>query len=236
MQHESKRLLNEMLTETGHVLDAEDFDDIAELDRLAAEVADPRSGIDSPLMNHAVFFRRVPVYPLTLAHLTYLDEVSELIGIKSDAERILSMLWITTIPEIRDEHYDGVGARKRFKAWARKSPWTPADIDAILDLRYSRILSNQEPTSAENKDGALIGMLTREYGETPEYWMREAPIGVIESCVADWNAQQEAQAAAFRKANKGAAVAPAPSPKFVAMRKLRECAERIKAKWQKNAA
>jgi len=235
VQHETKLKLKELIAATGHVLDVEDFDDIAELDRLAQDVADPQSGIDSPLLNHAVFFRSVPVYPLTLAHLTFLDAAGEVLGVDDD-ERILCMLWISTIDEITDAHYDPDASRKAFRRWLRKSRWTTRDIESVIALRYEKIMSNANGTKKENRDGALIGLLSREYGESPEYWMSKAPLGVIEACVADWNAGQEAQAQAYRRANKGAAVAPPPSPKFIAMRLFRECAERMAAKWQKSAA
>ena len=236
MQHESRKWLNWLLTETGHVLGVEDFDDIAELDRIAAEVADPQNGIDSPMLNHAVYFRRVPVYPLTLAHLTYLDEAPQHITGEGDDGRVLCMLWVATLPEITDDHYNWHASSKAFRKWSCRCPWTPADVEAVLQLRYSKLLSNQDGEASENKDGALIGLLSREYGDTPEYWMRKAPLGVIDACVADWNAQQEAQAAAYRKANPKGGAAPPPSPKFVSMRKLRECAERIREKWLKSAA
>jgi hypothetical protein len=119
------------------------------------------------------------------------------------------------------------------RKWARRCQWTERDIESVMELRYGRIANNAaaEVKDASEKDSALLGLLSREYGESPDYWMHDAPLGVIEACVADWNRQQEAQATAYRKANKGAATAPAPSPKFVMMRKFRECAERIEAKW-----
>ena len=245
MQHEAKTNVMAMMKRTGHVLAVEDFDDLAELDKLAAEVTDPQTGIDSPLTNHAVFFRGLPVYPLTLAHLSYLDSAPLNMGL-SPEDRTVLMLWILTLPQIEDAHYDGPPNRKTMRKWAGRCPWTEADMDAILSLRYGRIAENAkraahttaDPIKEANRDGALIGMLSREYGESPEYWMHKAPIGVIESCVADWNRNQEAQAAAYRKASAGSgkAVAPPASPKFDAMRRLREAAERIEAKWHANAA
>jgi len=236
MQHETKQKLSEMLTRTGHVLDVADFDDIGELDKLAGKVADPASGIDSPLRGHPVFFRGVPVYPLTLAHLTFLDECPALLAI-TEAEQTLCMLWVATIPTITDELYDPDKSRKTLKKWARKCKWTEQDIDAIIELRYGRLVTTPKEDGQDESetDSALIGMLSREYDGDPKYWMYEAPIGVIEACVADWNRQQEAQASAHRKAagGKGPAVAPAASYKFVATRHFRECAERIEDKWQR---
>lgn len=236
MQHESRTRLTDILKRTGHVLVAEDFDDILELDSLAAKVSDPAAGIDSPLRNHAVFFRGTPVFPLTLAHLVFLDECRDVLDITDD-EQTVCMLWVSTQERITDDHYDGEKSRSIMRAWARHCQWTEADINAIMALRYGKLAKDAAEAVKDEADSdcALIGMLSREYGEGPRYWMWEAPIGTVEACVADWNRQQEAQATAYRKSAKGSAVAPPASPKFAAMRKLRECAERIEAKWQKSA-
>lgn len=234
MQHEAKQKLNELLAATSHVLTADDIDDVLELDRLAEQVGNPSTGIDSPLKGHAVYFRSRPVYPLTLAHLEFLDQAatSDECG---DQDRDTFILWVLTQPEITDDHYDFRTSRKRARKWSRTCPWRTDDVNAIMELRYTGIIEQGGGTTEEckeNADGALVGMLAREYGNDPHYWMHTAPVDVVKACVADWAARQEAQAAAYRRANKGAATAaPAPSPKFVAMRKFRECAERIEAKW-----
>lgn len=232
MQHETRQKLTVMMAKTGHVLDVEDFDDIAELDRLAKQITDPGSGINSPLTEHAVYVRGVPVYPLTLAHLTYLDEAPDLLTL-TESDRIALMLWAVTQAEITDAHYDPEPTRKELRKWARSCRWTEKDIAGVMDMRYRRMVEADGDTPKEGTDSALIGLLCREYGDTPDYWIHRAPVGVIEACVADWSRQQEAQAAAYRRSagGKGKAVAPPPSPKFVAMRKFRECAERLEAKW-----
>jgi len=233
LQHETKLKLTTMMEKTGHRLRLDDLDDIIELDRLAERVADPQHGVDSPLKSHAVFVRGVPVHPLTLAHLTFIDEMAGQLA-RNDDERALFLLWVVTLPQIEDAHYDADETSKRFRAWARRCRWTENDIASVMELRYARLVKDAaDQGDSENQDGALVSLLSREYGESPAYWMYEAPLGIIEACVADWNMRQEAQAAAYRRAagGKGAAVAPAPSPKFVAVRKFRECAKRIEAKW-----
>jgi hypothetical protein len=88
-----------MMNRTGHVLTLDDIDDIQELDGFARQVTDPASGIDSPLKQHAVFFRGLPVFPLTLAHLTFLDEAPDMLGL-TDADRTVCMLWVLTFERI----------------------------------------------------------------------------------------------------------------------------------------
>lgn len=230
MQHETKQKLNELLAETGHALAVSDLDDVIELDRLACLIADPQTGIDAPLTNHAVYVRSVPVYPLTLAHLSFLDSTEEILGVPAD-ERTLAMLWVVTQEEITNDHWDPDFSRKAFKKWARRSRWTEADINQVLELRFAKLTNRSPGESDDSNEGALIGLLTKEYGESPFYWMHKAPLGIIEACVADWTIRQEAQAAAYRKANKGAGPAPPPSPKFVASRRFREYADTIREKW-----
>ena len=239
MQQESESRVRDMLARTGHVLVVADFDDLSELDRLAAEITNPQSGIDSPLNQHPVFIGGIPVYPLTLAHLTFLDEAAKL-DVYEDDERVIAMLWVTTLKAIDDSLYNPAVCRRELRRFARSCRWTEHDVAHVMELRYGRIAARAQQADSkkgEGGDGALIGLLAREYGESPDYWMRQAPIGVIEACIADWNAQKEAQAAAYRKSarGKGNPVPPAPSPKIVALRKFRECAERIEAKWRSAA-
>jgi hypothetical protein len=239
VQHESEKLLRKILARTGHVLIVEDFDDIAELDRLAEEMVDPHSGIDSPLHAHAVFFHGEPAYPLTLSHRTYIDALPGLIG--EDHGECLGVLWACTLPQITDGLYDPSTARKAFTKWTRHSRWTDQDIEAVFSLRFGRLIKQAQargPNPNPCTDSELICFLVREYKGTPDYWMYRAPLAVIDACIADWNALQKKQAEDFRKANggKGPSVAPQADYKFVAMRRLRECAERIEAKWQRNAA
>ena len=239
MNCESVKKLKDILKATGHVLAVEDFDDIAELDRLAGKVADPQHGLDSPLSQHPVFFRGVPVYALTLGHLTFLDEAAELLELEADHQTVI-MLWAVTKPAITDADYNPATSRKEFHKWTRHCPWSVPEMETILDLRYGSIIRKakaHDKTDSKHDgsyESALIGLLSREYGESPHYWMWVAPLGMIESCVADWMHRQEQQATAYRTANKGRSpVAPPPSPKFSAMKEFRECAERIEAKWRR---
>ena len=215
---------------TGHSLTLDDFDDIQELDELAKKITDPADGIDSPLTQHVVYVRGVPVYPLTLAHLTYIDCCCDVLGITED-DRVTVLLWICTYSRVTDELYDTADAPKRYRKWLRHCQWTEQNMEAVIQLRFAKLLRDSDGSDDESNESALIGLLSREYGGAPDYWMYKAPIGVIEACVADWQTRQESQAAAYRRATKGAAIAPAPSPKFVAMRKFREYAERLEAKW-----
>ncbi len=228
MQHETKQKLNAMILATGHVLSLDDFDDIADLDRLQDQVCDPASGIDSPLTAHVVYCRGTPVYPLTLSHLQYIEELPAIVDVDPDTSGMLA-LWVSTLEYITDGHYDPTWAAKAFKLWARRSRWTESDMQSVFALRFPKM---REGDDGKDDSGALVSLLSREYDGTPAYWMREAPIELIQTVWADWQRCQNAQAAQYQKNTKGKAVAPAPTPKFVAVRKFRDCAERIEAKWR----
>ena len=232
VQHEAKQRLTEILDRTGHALAVDDFDDIAKLDTLAAKISDPTSGIDSPLTEHAVYIGNVPVYPITLSHLQYIDEASVLLPGMED-NRTLIALWVSTLEYISDEHYDAKYAHRLFRAWAKRSRWTEGDMQAVIALRFSRFAANPDDSESENT-GALIGFLVKEYGSTPKYWMNEAPISVIEAVVSDWQRRQNAQAVAHSRSAGGKATPPAPTPKYEAMKNFRIAAELLEQKWQKS--
>ena len=232
MQHETLQKLQEIQNRTGHVLVVEDFEAIARLDLLAAKVSDPTSGIDSPLTEHAVYIKNVPVYPVTLSHLQYIDEASVLLPDMED-NRTLVALWVSTLEYISDDHYEPKHAYRLFRAWAKRSRWTEADMQAVIALRFSKFTDNQDDSESENT-GALIGFLVKEYGSTPKYWMNEAPISVIEAVVSDWQRRQNAQAVAHSRSAGGKATPPAPTPKYEAMKNFRIAAELLEQKWQKS--
>lgn len=239
MQDETAQKLRDMMQRTGHALTVEDFDDIRELDDLARKVADPADGVDSPLTSHVVFVRGVPVYPLTLAHLQFLDESRERLG-DDDAAMAAVALWVATLPEIADELYNDANAGKAFRDWSRRCRWTEADMQTVMALRYARLFNQAAGSDGSDGGGstsALIGMLCREYGETPRHWMHDASVDLIEALVADYTRTQQAQAQAYNRTRAGSKtpVAPLPTPKFEAMRRFRECAERLEAKWQSAA-
>lgn len=237
MNAECRKRLESMLRETGHALSLDDADDVAELDRLAQAVCDPSSGIDSALNDHPVYVRDIPVFPLTLAHLVYIDEGADALRL-DDSMRGVFPVWVCTQSEIADEHWRADIMAGVVRTWARKCRWTEGDIQAVINLRLRRLVEAAGTREAKGQvgEGALVAMLAREYGGDPDYWLHRAPISVIEACVADWNRQQEAQASAYRRssAGRGVAVPPAPSPKIKALRAMRECAERIEAKWRAN--
>jgi len=232
VQHETLQKIQEIQKRTGHVLVVEDIPTIAKLDLLADKVADPSSGIDSPLTEHAVYVKNVPVYPVTLSHLQYIDEASVLLPGMED-NRTLIALWVSTIEYISDEHYDPKYAYRLFRAWAKRSRWTESDMQAVIALRFSRFAANPDDSQSENT-GALIGFLAKEYGSTPKYWMNEAPISVIEAVVSDWQRRQNAQAAAHSRSAGGKATPPAPTPKYEALKNFRIAAELLEQKWQKS--
>ena len=228
MQHETLQKVKEMQERTGHVLVVVDIESIAKLDLLADKVADPTSGIDSPLTAHAVYVRGVPVYPITLSHLQYIDEAGEFFP--EDGMETIVALWVATLKYIPADYYEKNEARRSLKRWWKHSRWTENDVQAVMELRYKRLMDNQGGEEGDGT-GALIGLLVREYGSSAEYWMNTAPIELVDTMIADWQRRQNAQAAAYAKGAKGKATPPAPTPKYEAVKRFRQEAERIEASW-----
>jgi hypothetical protein len=215
---------------TKHVLTCADFDALAEIDRLAREMASPGSECNAPLSSHVVYVNRLPVHPLTLAHCEWLSVAAE--WQLSDEEHGALALWIVTQPRIEDWHYDERSARAHARRFARRCWWTPADVDYVKALRYPRADDSDATGSEQPHLPAIYAMLCHEIGGTPDYWRYEASLDLIEHLCAGHVKDQEAQARAIREANKKALPC---GPKVGAMKKLREACERLEEQWRKSA-
>ena len=81
--------------------------------------------------------------------------------------------------------------------------------------------------------GALIAIMLREYGGTPDQWLYDTPVekigALVEQYVNRVNAEQDASRGACAK--KGVAVAPPPSAKLVALKAFKAKMNEIKQKW-----
>ncbi len=225
MHFEAKRRIAELIARTGHVLTVEDFDDLAAIDKLASKLTSAADPDNESLIARPVYIGTHAVYPLTIAHSLLAEEVMAAAG----DDQGVALLWVTTLPEVTDKHWDMRGSRKAWRKWARRCRWTQADAEHVMEMRYGHATEGGE--SGNPDYGALVAMLCHEYGNTPEYWIYSAPISVVESMVDDFNARQDALSKSASKAG-GKPTAPAATGRFVTMRKLREACDKLGAKWQ----
>ena len=233
MELEAQKLLNELLTETGHQLSLADFDQIQKINELTKQVIAPSVG-DSDGLNGSVFYvGGIPIYPLTICRINLLVDLAK--GCEEDIEQFVKFqAWVVSCADIEKrevELYEYEAARKEAnKAWKRL-PWTPAELEYVIGIRFGEADDDEgEPSQdSEYNPNSLIAMLVHDYGSTPHYWTYEAPVSMINSVMSDWYMRQEAQAAEFRQS--GGSAAPVSSPKFKFARLRREALAKLRKAW-----
>jgi hypothetical protein len=81
--------------------------------------------------------------------------------------------------------------------------------------------------------GALVAVLLREYGGTPDQWLYETPVEKISALVDQYvhriNAENDASLSSSN--GNGKAVAPVPTAKLHALRAYRIKTNELKEKW-----
>tara|TARA_R110000822_G_scaffold298036_1_gene420718 strand:- start:162 stop:626 length:465 start_codon:yes stop_codon:yes gene_type:complete len=108
--------------------------------------------------------------------------------------------------------------------------------DVEVELAVARVWPERE--SGDGSDdgcGALIAMLVREYGNTPNYWLCEADLGIVEAMIHDYTVRMDAEVNASKKASRaGGGVASGPptvTAKMKAMHKLRQYSNALQKRW-----
>lgn len=234
MQEMTKRTISKLLKDTSHALHVEDFEDIEALDKLAAKVAN-QSPEEKRLLGQPYELCGIKFYPLTIAKsLWYAEKVAEwnLEGLFQD----VLLFWLLTLPDT-EEALDAYSLRKDAdKAVKRLSRRLHCTQKEMTDVFQKCIGGKGESADGDPISyGALIAVLLREYGGTPEQWLYETPVerigALIDQYVHRINAENDASRST--SAGKGKAVAPPPSAKLQALKDYRLKTNEIATKWGK---
>lgn len=195
-------ILKNLISETGHALVVEDCDDVLQLDELTSLVSKPVAENDF-LMQRPVVCRNVVLYPPTIACLYWLsDYVCEWFD-EGNPMRDMSVAFALA-------HSEDVGrlvqlsskesSEKAVKSWWRRCNARVHELARAVDLLLPDTGDSDDNDSTY---GSLVAMLTREYGESPEYWMCKASIGMIRTMVTDYTSRMIAESEAAKKAASG---------------------------------
>ena len=229
----TRQSLNGLLENTGHSLTLDDYDLIKRLDACATKVVDPAAEENESLLSAPVWVSGVPVYPLSVGLAMWLDEII-LPWFDGDPHyQTLSMVYVLTLEDpfpVLESFGSARDAKKAIRKWWFRCPWRQEQIERVTELRYPK----GDAVEAESNYGAVLALLCREYGNSPQYWMAQ-PIGMTSAMLSDFTARQESEAASNRKAaaKGGKALAPPPSPKLRALKQYRSIETEIEATWQK---
>jgi hypothetical protein len=110
-------------------------------------------------------------------------------------------------------------------------------------LPYREVIAEAEDDEEIGEDicGPTCSLLAREFGESPKYWLFEAPIDLATAMTADYTErmQREADAARKQRSAKGkhssgtrSPGAPQATPKMYAQKKLRTYCKALEKRWQ----
>lgn len=238
MQEMTKRAVQKLLKDTSHALDVADFDDVVELDKLAEKII-RQTTEERRLLNQPFELCGIKFYPLTIAKsLWYAEKVSEW-EVPIELQDAF-LFWLLTIPNTEDalSQYDtSKDANKAARLMSRKLCCSQDDMMIVLQKCIGKtVKSESNKEQSDTNYGALIAIMLREYGGTPDQWLYETPVekvgALVDQYVSRINAEHEANANSSSK--KGKAVAPVATAKLEALKNFREKVNAIKAKWVAN--
>lgn len=231
----AKQELNVLLKETDHKLCIEDCEDIAKLnDMCLAVTCDDECCIS--LLNMPVM---CGCYQLMEPSIGALDWYNENI-IKWFPDDILMLDCALAMimakgkfPRSLWDIPDKKSAKREIKRFRRSLGLTHIEVREAI----KKVLPDQKEEASDEKSadtGKLVAMLCREYGNSPEYWLWEAPVSTIHIMVKDFSDRMHMEAEAVRKANAagGKHTAPQWTPKLEKIRKLRLFKNKLREKWE----
>lgn len=222
--------VQELLSLTGHKLSLEDFDLIAELDRIADTVTNP-AGEDKSIMTIPVRIGKYLMVSPTINKMTWYNECAlEWWGETNLADYAIGYML--------QPHIQGSWLYLQEKKFLEKEVWKYARGLNVLPKEYEDAVQSVVKPSDDDSDGdaegygPLVALLTKEYNATPKYWMDEADLNVINTLMADYIDGIEAQQKSLRK-NSKSAIPPMKTPKTVAINKFREQSNLVSEAWHK---
>lgn len=229
MQIMTKKAIQKLQDETGHVLVVEDFDLIEELDGLA----DGFSGVssdESRLLYQPYSLCGIKFYPLTVAKsLWYQEKVKEWCIEGSLQESLL--FWLMTLPNDAGEldHYaEEKEALKAIRKLSRRLHCTPEQLNDM----FLKCVGNQSGDSDKAVDyGGVVAVLIREYGGKPDEWLYETPLPMITALFKAFERRIDAEEKTARASSGGKAVAPAPTRRMERLNDFRVKVNEIREAW-----
>jgi hypothetical protein len=222
----AREMLTRVLTATKHELTLDDFGELLNAHELATRLA-AKSVDDVGLMSLPVMAGDVVLYPLTIGVAQWLEDHCDEWYDADDGFAIMcaSAFALSFGPERHDELLS-ISVQSRFerqlRRWRRKRSITAEDLaDAVQScVPTPRAQAQRSATSYSE----LIGLLVREYGNEPSYWMWKAPLALCSVMIDDFIAKQYRDADANLNTSKKVG-SKTVRTQAIAQRKLAEIKE-----------
>jgi len=229
----AKQELTMLMEQTNHSLTIDDIDDVNRLNDLCNAITDDKEKInniiDMPVVVGGYQLKQPTIGILEWYNDFYLP-LFESNPLMADGGLAFA-LSLSDAPSKLWELNDKGKAKKAVKRFLRGCSCGHQQLqDSIIFL-----LGGDKEDSGEDKSGnagGLIAMLCKEYGHTVDYWLWEAPIGIINTFVDDYVSRAEAEVEAARNATKTNKPPPAKS-RQLKFKALRDCKNELRDKWQK---
>lgn len=233
MERITKDSIRQLQAETGHVLCVDDFDLIQALDLLGKRVVDPLDSDNESILHAPRIMSGVVIYPMYISRAHYIETV--LANVVSDDMNVFAfaVAWACSVENCK-ELWSCVTKKdicEKVESFMRSCKWTADDAEKFFADIFSQHEHDENGERKHSKYGAVVSLLTREYGSTPEYWMNSATPEMIETLLNDFQRRQDAEIKAMTKGNsKGMPFFP--TLKGVSVSRYNREVNRIRKLWQ----
>ena len=228
-----KAEVEQLLRETGHALTIADLPDILRMDALC-EAFTRREDCDQDFIRRPVAVGKTMLHPLTMEAVVWLQD-GPLTWWATEPDMMLyahayahgeARTGVLRDPALWDERE----ARRIVRRWVlrlRVTPWVLVKAIEGFAVREEACSGMTSRTAAQV--GSIVAFLISEYGETPEYWTREAPVEQIRALIDFWNGRQRAE---LEAAAAPGSQPPVPESKLALLVEIRKHRNAMRVKWQ----
>jgi len=229
----AKQEVQKLLRETKHSLTIDDFDDLEKLNELCNAITSPKSEVNN-IINMPVCIGGVAIRQPSIGAWEWYNDF--LLPMAGDdglfADAGLAFAMSVDDPQELWRLADPKECRRTIKAFSKKIGCTHEDLQRII-LDILDFKKTDENDKQEGNAGELVAVLCREYGNTPQYWLWEAPLGIVSTCIAAYVARIEKDVEAARRSSTGANKPPPTETRIAKFEALRKHKVKMRNKWQK---
>lgn len=226
----TKKKIEEIQKQTGHILSVSDFDLIEELNALG-DVVSGTTKTEARLLSEPFSLCGLLFYPITVAKSLWYDEMCNEWEIEGSQQEAL-LFWLLSVPNITGALDKYSGRKEADKAIKKLSRRLHCSTEELTEVYHKCVGIKSSGEKSNEGFGGLIECLLREYGGNPDKWLYETPLPVIETLMTQHTARINREAAAANKQPGSKAVAPVADERLRALKNFREKSNELKEHWE----